>query len=93
MTIVAICLQVELVILNEPREFLGQETLQGLFPLISIGPSHGHEGSLTQVMNVTVETLDGHFLILVVTQEVESFGQELIHHDRLGYKYLLFGRG
>jgi hypothetical protein len=77
-TIVTIGPQVELMILNEPRKFLSQEGFQSLFSLLGISPSHGHGGSFTQVMNIAMNTLDGHFLILIVTQEVEPLGQELI---------------
>ena len=75
-TIVAVGLQMEFMILDKARDTSGQPPLEGLL-------SQGSERSFTQVMNVAVKAVDGHFFVLVVAQEIEPLCQEDVNHDRL----------
>jgi len=82
-TIVAVGLQMEFMILDKARDTFGQPSVKGLFSLVLVRPGHGDERSFTQVMNVAVKAVDGHFFVLVVAQEIEPLCQEDVNHDRL----------
>jgi hypothetical protein len=70
----------KLVVLKKFRESGAQELVSGLLLFGIDGPEGLGVGALAEVLDVRVESTDGHGLPGVVTHEAESFSEEGINH-------------